>query len=171
MVLQTQRTYLREMDWGDLDALKLILQDPEVMYAYAHAFSQEEVAAWMDKQLSRYREDGFGLWAMVLKESGQMIGQCGLSWQEAAGRQVLEIGYLLQKAYWGHGYATEGARACKAYAFEVLGASQVYSIIRENNLPSIRVAQRNGMTCRGRIVKHYCGIDMPHFLYCATKPS
>ena len=109
MVLQTQRTYLREMDWGDLDALKLILQDPEVMYAYAHAFSQEEVAAWMDKQLSRYREDGFGLWAMVLKESGQMIGQCGLSWQEAAGRQVLEIGYLLQKAYWGHGYATEGA--------------------------------------------------------------
>ena len=171
MVLQTQRTYLREMDWGDLDALKLILQDPEVMYAYAHAFSQEEVAAWMDKQLSRYREDGFGLWAMVLKESGQMIGQCGLSWQEAAGRQVQEIGYLLQKAYWGHGYATEGARACKAYAFEVLGASQVYSIIRENNLPSIRVAQRNGMTCRGRIVKHYYGIDMPHFLYCATKPS
>ena len=171
MVLQTQRTYLREMDWGDLDALKLILQDPEVMYAYAHAFSQEEVAAWMDKQLSRYREDGFGLWAMVLKESGQMIGQCGLSWQEAARRQVLEIGYLLQKAYWGHGYATEGARACKAYAFEVLGASQVYSIIRENNLPSIRVAQRNGMTCRGRIVKHYYGIDMPHFLYCATKPS
>lgn len=171
MVLQTQRTYLREMDWGDLDALKLILQDPEVMYAYAHAFSQEEVAAWMDKQLSRYREDGFGLWAMVLKESGQMIGQCGLSWQEAAGRRVLEIGYLLQKAYWGHGYATEAAQACKAYAFEVLGASQVYSIIRENNLPSIRVAQRNGMTCRGRIVKHYYGIDMPHFLYCVSKPS
>ena len=97
MVLQTQRTYLREMDWGDLDALKLILQDPEVMYAYAHAFSQEEVAAWMDKQLSRYREDGFGLWAMVLKESGQMIGQCGLSWQEAAGRQVLEIGICCKR--------------------------------------------------------------------------
>lgn len=153
----------------DYPALCAILQDAEVMYAYEHAFSDEEAADWLSKQLRRYREDGIGLWAVILKEEGRMIGQCGLSWQEADGERLPEIGYLFNKAYWHNGYAIEAAAACKQYAFERLDFECVYSIIRENNLPSRRVAERNGMRVAGKTVRHYMGIDMPHVLYAAYR--
>ena len=165
MIIETQRLTLRQMDQGDLDALRAILQDPEVMYAYEHAFSEEEVRAWLANQQRRYREDGFGLWAAVCRQTGEMIGQCGLTWQDWDGRQVLEVGYLFRRSAWGQGYATEAAIACKEYAFTVLDAQEVWSIIRDSNLPSQRVAQRNGMAVRGRFVKHYYGMDMPHLVY------
>ncbi len=136
------------------------------MYAYEHAFSDEEVRDWLARQQARYAADGFGLWAMLEKETGAMAGQCGLTMQDI-GRDapVVEVGYLLKKAYWHQGFATEAAIACKAYAFETLGFPEVFSIIRENNLPSQRVAQRNGMRVRGRLVKHYYGMDMPHLIF------
>lgn len=166
MILETERLGLRKMTWEDFPALCKILQDEEVMYAYAHAFSEEEAREWMERQLARYEQYGnFGLWAVILKETGAMIGQCGLTLQDADGREVLEIGYLFQKAYWHQGYATEAARACKVYAFEALQAEEVFSIIRDMNTASRRVAERNGMEPRGVMVKHYYGMEMPHILY------
>lgn len=165
MILETERLYLRKMTRDDLAPLSRILQDREVMYAYEHAFTDEEVQAWLDKQLRRYREDGFGLWAVILKENGDFIGQCGLTIQDIGERQVIEVGYLFRRDCWHHGYAAEAAIACKNYAFEEIGAEEVYSIIRENNFPSQRVAERNGMTVTGKFVKHYYGIDMPHLIY------
>ena len=75
IILETERLYLRKMDHGDIEALCEILQDEEVMYAYEHAFSDEEVRQWLEKQLTRYKNDGFGLWAVILKATGSMIGQ------------------------------------------------------------------------------------------------
>ena len=100
-----------------------------------------------------------------------MIGQCGLTYQECDGREVLEIGYLFEKAYWHQGYAMEAAAGCKQYAFEQLHAPEVYSIIRDNNFASMNVAIRNGMTVRGRIIKHYYGMDMPHYVFCVKNPN
>lgn len=165
-ILQTSRLLLREMTEDDLPALRSILQDPQVMYAYEHAFSEEEVRAWLAKQRRRYAKDGFGLWAMVLRQTGAMIGQCGLTWQDRGdGTRCVEVGYLLQRAFWHQGYATEAATACKAYAFQELGLDEVCSIIRDNNLASQAVARRNGMTVTGRLVKHYYGMDMPHLVF------
>lgn len=90
-----------------------------------------------------------------MKETGEMIGQCGITMQDCNGRQVMEIGYLFQKAYWHCGYASEAAAGCKKYAFETLQAGEVYSIIRDNNIPSQNVAKRNGMRETERLVKHY----------------
>lgn len=163
--LETDRLYLREMRQSDLDALRRILQDEETMYAYNGAFSDAETQAWLDRQLDRYRESGFGLWAVVLKKTGEMIGQCGLSMQPWNGRQVLEIGYLFNRAYWHRGYASEAAAACKSYAFTVLNADEVCSIVRDTNIASQNVARRNGMTVAGTWVKHYRGADMPHLLF------
>ena len=165
MIYETERLVLREMDERDLPALRAILQDAEAMYAYEHAFSEEEVRAWLGNQQRRYREDGFGLWAAVRREDGAMIGQCGLTWQDWSGRRVREIGYLFRRDCWRRGYATEAAVGCKRFAFETLGADEVFSIIRDTNMPSRRVAERNGMTPRGEFVKHYHGIDMPHIVY------
>ena len=165
MTLETERLLLREMTQADYPALAEIMQDREAMFAYEHAFSDEETQAWLNRILARYRTDGFGLWAAVLKTSGEMIGQCGLTRQDVSGREVLEIGYLFQRKHWKQGYAIEAARACKAYAFDTLHANEVYSIVRDNNVASMNVAIRNGMTIRCRFIKHYYGIDMPHFAF------
>jgi RimJ/RimL family protein N-acetyltransferase len=165
MILETPRLILREMTQADYPALAEILQDREAMFAYEHAFSAEETQAWLDRMLARYSTDGFGLWAVVRKETGEMLGQCGLTLQNYAGGCVLEIGYLFQRKHWKQGYAIEAARACKHYAFETLHANEVFSIIRDNNPASMNVAIRNGMTIRGTFIKHYYGIDMPHFAF------
>lgn len=170
-ILETPRLLLREMTTSDLTAICRVLQDEKTMYAYEHAFSDEEALAWLNNQLRRYREDGFGLWAVVLKESGEIIGQCGITLQDVNGEWIPEVGYLFERAYWHQGFATEAAIACKEYAFSVLGLDTVYSIIRDNNIASQNVAKRNGMTVCGRIVKHYYGMDMPHLVYRAKRDA
>lgn len=165
MKLETKRLILREMTEDDYPALCSILQDDETMYAYEGAFSDAEVREWLDRQISRYRKWGFGLWAVVLKESGEMIGQCGLTLQQWKDREMLEVGYLFNRNYWHRGYATEAAIACKEYAFDVLDAEEVCSIIRDTNTASQNVARRNGMVVTDTWVKHYRGVDMPHILF------
>lgn len=171
MILQTERLELRELEEADFDALCAILRDERTMYAYEGAFSEEEAREWLARQIARYEKWGFGLWAVVLRAGGGMIGQCGLTMQPWKEREVLEIGYLFNRAYWGRGYATEAARACKRYAFERLGAAEVCSIIRDTNTASRKVALRNGMARADRWIKHYRGIDMPHDRYVAARPA
>ena len=77
MILQTERLYLREMTEQDLPNLRDILQDEKAMAAYEHAFSEDEVTDWLQRQLHRYRQDGFGLWAMIRRDTDEMVGQCG----------------------------------------------------------------------------------------------
>ena len=76
MKLETERLIMRELNPADFDSLCQIMQDDATMYAYEGALTQ----AWLDRQISRYEKWGFGLWAVILKESGQLIGQCGLTW-------------------------------------------------------------------------------------------
>ena len=166
MIFETERLFARKLTKDDFGSLCRILQDPEVMYAYEHAFSDAEVNSWLERQLKRYVTDGFGLWAVILKETGSMIGQCGLTMQDWNGKMVPEVGYLFEKAYWHRGYASEAAKGCKEYAFQSLKLPRVYSIIRDNNLPSQGVAERNGMKLCGSLVKHYYGLDMAHLVFC-----
>ena len=169
IILETERLYLREMDRTDFPLLCRHLQDEEVMYAFEHAFSDSEIREGIEKQLRNYSEYGFGVWAVILKENEELIGQCGLSMQPCSGSEVLEIGYIFQKKYWHKGYAAEAASACREYAFEKLHADEVFSLIRDTNIPSQNVAVRNGMSVRGIYVKHYFGIDMPHYIFSAMK--
>lgn len=165
MILETERLYLREMNQADFNSLCEILQDEDTMYAYEGAFNDTEVQEWLDRQISRYQNWGFGLWAVILKETDKMIGQCGLTMQPWKEKEVLEIGYLFNRLYWHKGYATEAAKACKKYAFEIIKADEVCSIIRDTNIASQNVAIRNGMTKTDIWTKHYRGIDMPHFRF------
>jgi RimJ/RimL family protein N-acetyltransferase len=165
----TDRLILRELTGADLPGLRAIMRDAETMTAYEGAYSEAETVAWLDKQLASYREHGFGLWAVVLGGSGAMIGQCGITWQDIAGRSVLEVGYLFNRAHWGHGYAVEAARACRDWAFARLGAREVFSQVRDTNIASMNVAIRMGMTVRCRFVKHFRGVDMPHLAFAVDR--
>ncbi len=169
MILETSRLYLRELCQEDFGALCEILQDEDTMYAYEGAFNDTEVQEWLDRQIERYKKWNFGLWAVILKENNKLIGQCGLTMQPWKESEVLEIGYLFNRAYWHNGYATEAAKACKKYAFETLRAKEVCSIIRDINISSQNVALRNGMTRADTWTKHYRGVDMPHYRYVIHK--
>jgi len=105
----------------------------------------EKSKEWIHLQLERYRENRYGLQALILKKSGEFIGQCGLLTQTIDGRNELEIGYHLIPRYWGNGYATESAGEFKKIGFENNLADSIISIIDVENIPSQKVAQRNGM--------------------------
>lgn len=167
MILETPRLLLREWTQADYPDLAEILQDPEVMAAYEHDFSPEDVQQWLDRQRRRYTGHGFGLWAAQKKDTGEIVGQAGLSMQPCEGKSVLEIGYLLKKRFWHQGYAREAAEACRQYAFTHLRAPRVYAIIKADNLRSIQVAEHIGMTPQTSFFTRYYSGDRLHVLYMA----
>lgn len=169
MILETERTYIRELNQNDYSDLCKILQNPTVMYAYEGAFNEEETQSWLNRQIQRYKEYGFGLWAVILKETNTFIGQCGITMQEVNETFVPEIGYLFCNDYWHQGYAVEAAKACKEYAFNTLKVPEIFSIIRDNNIPSQNVAIRNGMTYKFTIIKYFKNVKMPHYVFSITK--
>lgn len=165
MILETERLYLREMDQNDFEDLAGILQNPRVMYAYEHNFSDQDVQEWLNRQIKRYKTYGFGLWAIILKGTDEMIGQAGLTMQPYKDTEVLEIGYLLKEAFWHNGYASEAADGCKKYAFGCLNREKVYSVIKSDNVSSMKVAERIGMNKEDEFLTQYYNGDMLHFLY------
>lgn len=168
MIFETERLYTRELNENDWQNLARTLEDEKAMYAYEHVFGTEEVTAWLQNNLRRYKEDGYGLWAVIRKEDEQFVGQCGLTKQTFQGKKVLEIGYLLERKYWHGGYAIEVASGAKSYSFDELDAPEVWSIIRDTNLSSMNVAIRNQMLVQGIDTKDYYGLKMSHYGFKVT---
>lgn len=171
MHLETPRLLLREMTENDLPQLRAILQDDRTMEAYEGAFDEARTQEWLQRMFDRYRDDSFGLWAVELRETNNMIGQCGLTRQHILDQDVIEVGYLFNRAYWHRGYATEAAGASLDYAFEQLQLERVWAQVRDTNLASMNVAIRLGMTVRGRFEKHYRGVNMPHLAFAIDSPG
>ena len=145
-ILETERLILREFSQQDTDALGLVLSDPETMKYYPSPLDRTGVRQWIERNQQRYAEDGVGLWAMVLKASGELIGDCGIVRQHVEEEDLYEIGYHLRRDYWGQGLATEAAIACREWGFANLKIDRLISLIRPENAPSRRVAERNRMT-------------------------
>lgn len=169
MILETERLILREMEQTDFQDLSEILRNPSVMYAYEHDFTDEDVQIWLDRQKMRYEKYGFGLWAIILKSTGCIIGQAGLTIQPYKNNKILEIGYLLKQDFWHYGYAREAATGCKNYAFENLNKDKIYSIIKAENTASMKVAESIGMTKEDEFITQYYNGDMLHYLYSIQK--
>lgn len=168
MILETDRLYLRKIQIDDYDALCPIFQDINVMYAWEHAFSDEELSAWIDENIMRYDRDGYSYWAVIEKETKQLIGVTGLIAEQADNENYVGIGYIYKKSSWNKGYAFEGASACVNYAFKTCHMHEVTAQIRPENLSSRKVAQKLGMTIQKEFVKYYKGKEMKHFLYSRT---
>lgn len=164
VVIENKRICLREMTVEDLSNLGSILKDEETMYAYEASFTDKQVNSWFEWNLKSYQEHGFGLWAVIDKVTNQFVGQCGLVFSDVEGEQLLEVGYLLNKQFWGKGYAREASSLCLDYARK-LGAPKVCSIIRETNLSSRRVAEYNQMLVVHEYNKDYSGTAVKHLVY------
>ena len=145
MIVETERLFLREMNMGDFDALYQILADPVIMRHYPYAFDEYKVRDWIKRNMERYCKDGFGLWAVCLKDTGELIGDCGLTLQDIEGEMLPEIGYHIRRDCQRKGYAKEAASAVRDWAFKNTDYPALYSCCKYTNVASIRTAEAIGM--------------------------
>ena len=145
MVLETERLVLREYTMEDFGALYAILSDPETMQHYPKPYDEEGTERWINWNLKNYREYGFGLWAMELKDTGEFIGDCGITMQKIDGQILPEIGYHIHKKHWRKGYAKEAASAVRDWFFGNTDFDAVYSYMKYTNVPSSSTAASIGM--------------------------
>jgi RimJ/RimL family protein N-acetyltransferase len=144
-IIETPRLFLRELTLNDTYELSLVLSDEESMRHYPHAFSQDEVRNWIERNIERYKNDNFGLWAVIRKEDNRFLGDCGITFQNIDGEILPEIGFHIIKIYCNRGYATEAADACKRYAIETLRFKSIYSYSEKGNIASQKVSSKIGM--------------------------
>ena len=134
MILETKRLILREYTREDFDALYAILSDPETMQHYPKPYDEAGTMRWLTWSMDNYATYGFGLWAMILKESGELIGDCGITMHPIDGEQLPEIGYHVNKAYWRQGYAKEAATAVRDWGFTQRPFDCLYSYMAAGNV-------------------------------------
>jgi RimJ/RimL family protein N-acetyltransferase len=145
IILTTDRLILRQLVPDDVDFLTELLGDPRVMRFYPQTYDRDGAVLWLNRSLERYAADGHGFWLTCDRQTLQPHGIVGVLKQQVEDREIIEVGYILHHRFWGRGFATEAARACRDWAFRNTAADTVYSLIRPINLPSQAVARRNGM--------------------------
>jgi ribosomal-protein-alanine N-acetyltransferase len=170
IILETPRLVLRRQVIEDLDALWELYCDPEVTRHIPDApKTREEAREELEWHMNGHpRRPELGLWATVLKESGDFIGRCGLLPWHIEGRDEVEVAYTIARRQWERGLGTEAAAAILRYGFDTLGLDRLICLIEPENTASQRVAQRIGM----RLEQQLDGLDgdgMPVLIYAATR--
>jgi RimJ/RimL family protein N-acetyltransferase len=164
-VFETERLTVRKFMQDDLPMLFGMMGKEEVMYAWEHGFSKNETRKWLNRQLTRYRKDGYGYYAVLLKGTDTLIGQAGLLKIEIDGKEAVELGYIFDNPYWKQGYCTEAVKACIRFASDKLKIKELCATIRTENRDSIRIAEKAGMVKVGEQIKIYREKEMPHWVY------
>lgn len=163
-VIVTERLRLREYRPSDFEDLRAIIGDPVTMKYYEKPYDDRGVQRWLDWNRDNYAAFGFGLFA-IEDGNGEFLGDCGITMQIINQKILPEIGYHIRRDRWGQGIAPEAARACRDWIFSRTTFGEVYSYMNAANRQSRRVAQKNGMTCRGE----YDDGGVPHAVYSITR--
>lgn len=145
MMMETERLLFRQYTPEDFDALFEILSDEETMQHYKCPYDADGTRRWISWSMENYQKYGFGLWALVLKETGEMIGDCGLTLQNIDGEWLPEIGYHIHKKYWRRGLAREAASAVRDWAFRNTEYDRLFSYMTSGNVASYSTARSIGM--------------------------
>ncbi len=164
-IIETERLRLREYTLEDFDGLYAILSDPETMKHYPRPYDKKGTARWLDWSLDNYCKYGFGWWAIELKESGEFIGDCGITMQNIDGEALPEIGYHIGKDHWRQGYGKEAAGAVRDWFFENTEFDAVYSYMTASNIASYSTAASVGM----ERIKEFDDDGVPHYVYRLTR--
>src|SRR5262245_4204712 len=162
MELETERLLLRKPDLGDLDAYVVMYSDPEtVRFLSGTSLPAEEVPKRIERLLEAWDEHGLGLFSVVRKDDARVVGRVGhILWdterwfneryERVEGDVELEVAWTIVREFWGHGYATEAALACRDHAFGDLGRERIISLISAENTASLRVAEKIGESLEQR---------------------
>jgi len=167
--LSTERLNTRNLTMDDLSTWTKFFEDedqveflPNVKFETA----EQRGKNWIEKQLGRYKHKTYGLQALIHKQTGEFIGQCGLLLQEVDGKNEVEVGYHIFKKYWGQGYAPEAAKMFLEYGFKNKQAGSIVSIIHKHNIKSQRVAEKNGL----KKEKETTWMELPIIVYRISQP-
>lgn len=160
-VIETERLILRRMVANDFEAIRKIHSDPRVMAIYGGVFDEQKTREFIQRNLDRYTNDGVGFFAITVKPTGELIGCGGIVMQPTDQGIEPEIGYQMRYDQWGNGYATEMALGCMKYSFETMPVDHIISLIRPDNMPSRRVAEKNGL----HIDREYLWNGQLHLVY------
>ncbi len=154
-ILETTRLWLRPMRDDDFDALLEIFTDPKVMAAFGgELLTPTQMQGWLSRNLEHQTQFGYGLFSVIRKADGLLIGDCGLEQMLVDGQAAAELGYDFRSDAWHQGYATEAACTVRDYAFTALQLPRLISLIRVGNLASRRVAEKVGMRPVGEVERH-----------------
>jgi [ribosomal protein S5]-alanine N-acetyltransferase len=159
--IQTSRLLLRRLIAEDLDDLTRMHLDPRVMATLGGVRSPDQTREWLAQRLEHWRQYGFGLWLVRERETGRFAGRGGLQHVEIDGRDEIEVGYCFLPEFWGHGLATELARASIRAAFDVLNLAELVCFTLTTNRASQRVMQKASF----RYERDFVYKDLPHVLY------
>jgi ribosomal-protein-alanine N-acetyltransferase len=158
---------LDELRETDLDAVFAMIGDREHFRYFPSPYTRADAAAWIERQRERYRADGFGLWAIRRKETGEFLGDAGPIRRTIDGVPEVEVGWHLLRRHTGRGYATMAGGAAARWAFATLGVPRVVSLVRPENEPSRRVAERLGMVPTGETLH----ANLVHLVYVLEAPK
>jgi RimJ/RimL family protein N-acetyltransferase len=159
--IRTERLELRPFRPGDEDAMALVYGDADALRFWGPPLTREEIARRIERNLERLAADGFARWAIVVRQTGELVGDAGLSRTEVEGVEEIELGWVVRPDRWGKGFATEAGAAWRDRAFAELGLHRIVSMIRPDNTSSRRVAEKLGMEVR----RHATWNDAPHLMY------
>lgn len=159
LVTETERVEIREFEVRDSKALSKILSDPDVMeYSSKGPLDEAGTKKFVESCRKTYEVHGYGLWAVIDKKSGSLIGYCGLSHATVDNLDKVEIAYRLAKEYWGLGIASETAAAVLAQGFDALNLELIVGIVSTRHKASIGVLEKIGF--RDFYMTSYCGWDV-----------
>ena|SRR5688572_19062265 len=155
-VVETERLILRQLRVEDAEDLFRIYSNPVTMKFMGQGpASAEEMGVNIQKHIETYYDKyGFGLWATILKENDRLIGRCGLLYQEIDGAKDLEIAALIDCDYWRKGLVTEAMQSIVKIGFDKYKFKRIIAVIVPDNIGSIRVAEKVGMTYEREIASY-----------------
>lgn len=164
---QTPRLLLRPLTPEDLDGIASLFGDAEALVLWGGPLDRDGARDWIERNMARYDTHGIGRCAIVLRETGELVGDCGLIPTVVEGADVVELGWVVRRSHWGLGIATEAGAAWRDFGFEVLGLERIVSMIVEANAASRRVAEKLGFTVER--VATWGGLS--HLMYVLTRPE
>ncbi|HEY0320755.1 MAG TPA: GNAT family N-acetyltransferase [Pyrinomonadaceae bacterium] len=157
-MIETERLVLRQFTPDDLDELVQLRADPLVM-RYIGDQSREKVEQRLRYYISHYESHGLGMWAVIDKSTGAMVGWCGLIFLDET--PEVEVGYGVARDYWGRGLMTEAARASLRYGFERAGLERIVAVAMPENVASRRIMEKLGMHYEKNV--HHYGHDLVYY--------
>ena len=163
----TERLELRPLTLDDLDAVASMLGDADALVFWGGPLTREESRSWIERNLARYENDGFGRCAVIWRATGELVGDCGLVRTQVEGQDEIELGWVVRRSHWGMGIATEAGAAWRDHAFGELGLGRIVSMIGERNVASRRVAEKLGM----RVEREAMWGGLTHLMYAMRAPG
>lgn len=145
-VLQTERLTLRPLALDDLDEMATLLGDAEALVLWGGPLDREGARSWIERNIARYASHGIGRCAVIWRETGELVGDCGLIPTVVEGVDEVELGWITRRSFWGRGIATEAGAAWRDHGLGTLGLTRIVSMILAQNVASRRIAEKLGFT-------------------------